>query len=76
MADALTPLTPEHCGRGARALDVLKTAQQLIGDAAELLSTIPGLADEWESVRDLYFTVRQRGEAVEAALNLLGLETR
>jgi len=71
MADILTPLTPEHGGRGARALEVLNTAQQLIGDAAELLSPIAGLADELESVRDLYFTVRERREAVEAALTLL-----
>ena len=71
MADALTPLTPEQSARGTKALDVMKTAQQLLGDAAELLSPIPGLADEWESVRDLYFTVRERREAVETALRLL-----
>ena len=41
MAEALTPLSPEHSSRAARALSVLSTAQQLLGDAAELLSPIP-----------------------------------
>ena len=71
MADALTPLTPEHRGRVLRALEVIEEAQHRLTDAAELLSPVPGLADEWESVRDLAATVRERWKAVEAAFKLL-----
>ena len=41
MADVLTPLSPEHSSPAARASSILGTAQQLLGDAAELLSPSP-----------------------------------
>jgi len=71
VAEALTPLTPEHRERTGRALDAIERAQQLLGDAAELLCPVPGMVDEWESVRTLSFEARTRWDAVHASLSLL-----
>jgi hypothetical protein len=54
-----------------KALETIEAAQHQPYDAAELLSPVPGLAHEWEAVRDTAFTVKDRWKAVEAALRLV-----
>lgn len=71
MAELLPRLTPEHRNRVTRALATLEQAQHLIGDAGELLSPVPGMAEEWEAVRALYFEARERRDARIACLFLL-----
>ena len=71
MTEALTPLTPEHRERVIHALEVIEEAQHRLLDAAECLSPIPGMAEEWESVRDLSSAVREQWKAVEQCLRLL-----
>jgi hypothetical protein len=63
MTDAPT-LTPKHRERVIRALEFLEQAQVRLHDAAEALSPVPGLSDEWESVRNLIALVRELWKAV------------
>lgn len=50
------------------ALDHLQRAQRLVDLAAQELCPVPGLADEWEDLRDLYHEIRNHWCNVEGHL--------
>ncbi len=76
LDEPLTPLTPEHRERVLMALEVIEQAQGKLYDAAELLCPVPGLADEWESVRNHALMVKQLWGIVDAAFKMLDVPNR
>ena len=47
-----------------RALDLIRYAQSVIGEAAQELCSVDGFADEWTRVNRLYDTVKQEWHTV------------
>jgi hypothetical protein len=65
------PLTPEQRERVLEALHTVEQAQRLLADAGELLCPIPHLESQWESIRGIYFQVRDCRHAIDNKLPFL-----
>jgi hypothetical protein len=74
--EPLPPLTPEHRERVTRALDLIEQAQLRMNEAAELLSPVPGLGDEWQTVRGYYFTIKECWHKVRDGFRLQSARSR
>jgi hypothetical protein len=67
----IEPLTPEQRERVLKALPMIEQAQRLLADVGELLCQVPYLDPQWESLRALYFQVRDCWHAIDNKLPFL-----
>lgn len=55
---------PPQDPRVVDALDQLQKAQRLVSDSAETLCSVPGYAEEWEGLTELYHRVQENWQLI------------